>query len=312
MAPATKITLVVSEDEIAQSPPAQWAVSHLTSALSARQISVSHGGRVEDAETSDLCILVAGASSHAASIVPDLPTDDWTTAPESFILADSEIDGRKVLLAVGSDALGLVYALTELADRVACADDPAEGLEFDRPLIQTPANRIRGIARYFCSDIEDKTWYHDRGFWERYLSNLVTQRFNRFSLTLGLGYNFPRNVYDTYFYFAYPFLLDVPGYSVRVPGLSDEERDRNFESLKYIAAETGRRGLQFQLALWTHAYEWVDSPNANYVIEGLSAETHAAYCRDALHQILVACPDITGVTFRIHGESGIPEGSFDF
>src|SRR5262249_32362429 len=51
---------------------------------------------------------------------------------------------------------------------------------------------------------------------------------------------------------------------------------------------------------------------ANYTIEGLTAENHALYCRDALTALLRACPAIAGVTFRIHGESGVTEGSYDF
>src|ERR1019366_4242917 len=35
-------------------------------------------------------------------------------------------------------------------------------------------------------------------------------------------------------------------------------------------------------------------------------------CRDALAAILKSCPQITGLTMRIHGESGIPEGSYPF
>jgi hypothetical protein len=69
--------------------------------------------------------------------------------------------------------------------------------------------------------------------------------------------------------------------------------------------------LHFQLGLWTHAYQWTQSPKANYRIEGLTSETHAPYCRDALRAVLTACPNINGVTFRIHGESGVPEGNYD-
>jgi hypothetical protein len=82
--------------------------------------------------------------------------------------------------------------------------------------------------------------------------------------------------------------------------------------LRYIAAETSARGLQFQLGIWTHAYQWTDSPNAYHRIEGLTAENHAQYCRDALAMILKACPEIQGLTMRVHGESGIPEGSYGF
>ena len=81
--------------------------------------------------------------------------------------------------------------------------------------MQQPANQIRGIGRIFASAVEDKGWYNDRSFWRRYLTELATQRFNRFHLALGLGYDQPSGLSDTYFYFAYPFLISVPGYNVR-------------------------------------------------------------------------------------------------
>src|SRR5207248_7042071 len=108
-----------------------------------------------------------------------------------------------------------------------------------------------------------------------------------------------------YLHFAYPFLLAVPGYAVRAVGLPDAERDQNLDMLRFASDEAAARGLHFQLGLWTHAYEWADSPRANYTIAGLTPETHAAYCRDALRALLRACPSVGGVTLRVHGESGV-------
>ncbi len=59
------------------------------------------------------------------------------------------------------------------------------------------------------------------------------------SLPLGIGYDFLREVTDAYFLFAYPFLLNVPGYNVRAVGLPDAERDRNLETLQYISRASG-------------------------------------------------------------------------
>jgi hypothetical protein len=92
---------------------------------------------------------------------------------------------------------------------------------------------------------------------------LVTHRINRFNMTFGVQYNYPMEVSDVYFYFTYPFLFSVPGYAVRVRGLPDDERDRNLETLRFIGQETVRRGLDFQVALWTHGYKF-NSPRANY------------------------------------------------
>ena len=166
--------------------------------------------------------------------------------------------------------------------------------------------------RLFVSEIEDKPWFYDRQMWPRYFDMLAQNRFNRFHLAFGIGYDFLRQVTDAYFLFAYPFWMDVPGFRVRVPGLADAERARNLETLRFISEQAAQRGLHFQLGVWMHGYRWENSPQANYTIEGLDAESHGPYCREALARVLRACPAIGGVTLRIHGESGVQEGSYAF
>ena len=97
------------------------------------------------------------------------------------------LDRRQFLLA------------TAAAPLLRAADPPA-------------AARVRGMMRLFVSDVEDKPWFNDREMWPAYFSMLAEQRFNRFQLAFGIGYDFLREVTDAYFVFAYPFLLDVPGY----------------------------------------------------------------------------------------------------
>ncbi|MBI3972096.1 MAG: hypothetical protein HY332_12465 [Chloroflexi bacterium] len=298
-------------DEIANQPPVNWAVDELQRALDARGVSSEQSDAL--AQPARLTILVAGPATRAAQDILRAAAVSLPDAPEAIALATGSAGGQPVVLAAGTDVRGLVYAVLELADRVNYATgDPVAALQPRHAVVERPSNPIRSIARLFTSDVEDTSWFHDRSFWQQYLTELATQRYNRFNLTLGLGYNFPRHVPDAYFYFAYPFLVDVPGYRVRATNLPDEERDRNLATLQFIGDEVKRRGLHFQLALWTHAYEWIDSPSANHYIEGLNAENHAAYCRDALRLVLEQVPAIDGLTFRIHGESGIPEGSWDF
>jgi hypothetical protein len=308
--PAVAIALDKSDTVVAE-PPVRWAVEQLREALAARRVATQVYQWLASAPVSQECILVAGRTSHFSRSLLAEAGLSLPDAPEALALARGRIARWKILLAAGSDARGLVYALLELADRVNFATDPIAALKAVKPVSERPANSIRSIARGFNSDVEDKSWYQDRDFWPPYLTMLAANRFNRFNLTLGLGYDFATGLRDTYFYFAYPFLLAVPGYDVRAVPLPDAERENNLAMLRFISEETARRGLHFQLGIWTHAYQWTRSPDANYVIEGLTPETQAPYCRDALRALLAACPAISGVTFRVHGESGVPEGSYD-
>jgi hypothetical protein len=298
-------------DAVVTQPPVQWAVEQLCDALAARGVAAQIFQSLNEALPSQVCVFVAGRASRLAQQLLDAAGISLPDVPEALALARGKIGKRTILLAAGSDARGLVYALLELADRVKFSAGPLAALKIEKPVSERPANSIRSVARGFNSDVEDKSWFQDKAFWPPYLTMLAANRFNRFSLTLGLGYDFASGLRDTYFYFAYPFLLPVPGYNVRAVPLPDAERDRNLAMLKFISDETARRGLHFQLGIWTHAYQWTKSPDANYTIEGLTPETQAPYCRDALRALLAACPAISGVTFRVHGESGVPEGSYN-
>ena len=135
------------------------------------------------------------------------------------------------------------YALTELADRVALSDGGLfDGGLFgeDFPLCEAPASRVRSMCRAFISEAEDRPWFHDKAQWIAYLDILASNRFNRFSLSLGMGYDYPYHnhvISDVHLHFPYPFLIDVPGYQVRVAELADVERDGNLDMLKFIGRE---------------------------------------------------------------------------
>lgn len=296
--PNRTVTIIAPPaDPLIASAPVQWATSELSEALTAQAITVALHENLSQANRSALCIVVA--------------TDEPNT-PESFTLTPATIDRRQVLHVTAPDSRGLTYALLELSDRVRTSADPFAALSIKTPVSESPANSVRGINRLFTSDVEDKPWFNDREMWPHYLAMLATHRFNRFSLALGIGYDFIRQVTDAYFLFPYPFFLAVPGYQVRANPLPDSERDSNLAMLQFISQQTVARGLEFQLGLWMHGYQWIESPHPNYTIEGVTKQNHAAYCRDAVRLLLQKCPAISGITFRVHGESGVEEGSYDF
>ena len=322
-APSPRVSVVVdANDTIAFSDPVKRAAGQLRKALVAKGAICEIVQSPDQAQGSAFCVLVTSAGSTLAHSFSQ--AGGALAGPESIRLTPGRLASTPATWVCATGPRGFIYGLLELAERVQFNRDPVATLHATGTLEENPANEVRSMARAFCSEIEDKGWYYDKDFWRGYLDLLVASRFNRFNFAFGFGYDFPRGVTGDYFHFPYPYLVEVPGYDVRVvrltneageqnlPPFTAEEREKNLEMLRFIAAETGARGLQFQLGIWTHAYEWTDSPHAHHRIDGLTPQTHAAYSRDALAMILKACPEIQGLTLRVHGESGIPEGSYPF
>lgn len=288
---ATHATIGIDlADPIAVSRPVAWALSRLREALAAKGVTV----------------MMTPASVVAYRLSIGRAAD---AGMEDVRLSSPEPNRTSVR---SGGARGLVYGLMELTERVQASVDPLAALHVPQPIIERPASRVRSLLRAFCSKVEDPAWFYHKDGWSRYLDLIVASRFNRVQMAFGFGWDFPRGVTEDYFHFVYPYLVDVPGYNVRVEPLIPGERERNLDLLKFVTREAGLRGLDFQLGIWTHAYQWTDSPNAQHRITGLTPETHAPYCRDALAMLLRECPDVTGISMRVHGESGIPEGSYDF
>jgi hypothetical protein len=310
---ADRIALVVDPgDTIATAKAPQWALGELEEALGRAGAAVRTIARVAQARDGERCVVASGASMPVAQDALTRARAAIASAPEALAIANARIGGRDALVAAGTDARGLVYALLELADRVRSGQTPAAALDQPAPVVERPSNAVRSVMRQFTSEVLDRDWFDRRDMWPAYLTMLATQRFNRLHLAFGLGYDALQQVADSYLLFLYPFLVRVPGYDVRVTNVTDADRERNLDMLRYISEQTVARGLEFQLGVWMHGYELVNSPRARHVVEGLTPATHAAYCRDALTTVLRACPAISSVGLRIHGESGIAEGSYDF
>ena len=299
------------DDRVARSASCRWALDKLKESIQKHDVKVAEFASLQQAPQGSFCVVASDSRREFARTKIKESRLTVSNAAESLALIPFSDGDRHGTLACG-DARGLTYALLELCDRVEYSDRPLTVLEQPTPIAETPFNAVRSIGRIFCSEVQDKPWFNNREMWPAYFDMLATQRFNRFSLNFGIGYDFLDDVSDAYFLFAYPFLVSVPGYGVRVANLPDAERDRNLEMLRFISAQAVAHGIDFQLGIWTHGYSWGPLSEPNYTIVGVTPKNHAMYSRDALTTLLRACPDISGITLRTHGESGVREGSYGF
>ncbi len=239
-----------AHDPLAGAAPVQWAAEQLRAALAAKGALCRIVAPGERARGSAFYVVVNSAGVTPAATTPHLAA--WNGGAESFSLTPGRFAGMPATIVSGSDVRGYVYGLLELAERVRFGADARTALHLAQPVLEKPANEVRSVGRYFCSEVEDKPWLYDREFWLGYLDLLVACRFNRFCLAFGLEYDFPKGVTSDYLHFPYPYLLNVPGYNVRVmqraapdgtvlPApveLSDSERKMNLDALKFIAGQT--------------------------------------------------------------------------
>ena len=233
-----------------------------------------------------------------------------TKKNESFAI----IPYNKIILIYANDSRGFIYSITELADIIKYSKN--NKLILEKEIIESAETKIRSISKCFESIDEDKAWFYNKKSWDDYLTLLISERFNRFTLTLGMQYNYPYGnefIKDVYLYLPYPFIVQPKGYKIKLSKFSKKERKKNLNIIQYISKEAEKRGLEFQLAIWTQRYDFDEVPNANFQIlnypKGLN---YAKYCRDSLSLILKKCPSITGITLRVHVECGIPEKDYSF
>lgn len=297
------VQLGSDDHEFGERDPLRWALGQLRSRLADAGVEARVGGEVP-VGCSALRIVVARRDhrwGRAALAGYDVGVP---CGPEAFVLARPGGE-RGPIVVVGGHERGLAYGVLELADLLIDEDDPLERLASVAPTCQTPATPVRSVVRAFsCAD--DVSWLHDREFWTSYLTELAMNRVNRIQLAFGMGCAGDNpGVRDNYLRFAYPFLIDAPGYDIRAEGVSATERDRNLAALRFASDEAARRGIQFQLGIWSHAVE--HESNQRYPIHGLTAANHASYAGVALGQLLRSCPSITGLTLRMRPDDDGPE-----
>src|SRR5262249_7578444 len=148
------ISLVADPDDpVASSPSAAWALQELVAAIAQRGLTVRRLSNLDQAPSSDLCIVAAGSRAAIAEALLKGTRKPDPSSPESLALIPSTYQGRQILLSTGSDARGLMYALLELADRVRHGQNPLQQLRLQKPIIEEPFNQVRSIGKLFVSDV---------------------------------------------------------------------------------------------------------------------------------------------------------------
>lgn len=204
--------------------------------------------------------------------------------PECYTLARDSV--------TAGDERGLMYGLLAAAEQMRDTGRIANASG-------CPSVPMRGI-RYFLHNRDlERDWYYSREYWDQYFAMLARNRFNRFNLVFAHQTN--------YLAPPYPFWLALPEFpQIRVPGLSDADREKNLAMLQYISQAAAGHGIDFTLGVWEHNIQTTPH-KMTPTTEGITRENVGPYSYAALKKILQLCPGIRSVQMRTNEESGIPK-----
>jgi hypothetical protein len=261
-------------------------------------------------------VLVAGIAKES-EIITDLSGKlrlELPSKQEELLIQHARLNGRKILCVCGADPLGLAYGLYDVADRIAWPAPGLPPLSDVQNLRESPAVRDRSLSIYSMQQAYFEKRLFDEKYWEKYLDNLVRNRFNNFSFLFA---------YESSGFLAppYPWFFDLPEFpEVKAAGVDKTQQDHYLRALNRVIQMTHERGLKFTLGIWDHIYDghssyytegvWDHLPIVNgrrprWPVEGLTDKNLVAYTPKALERFLELVPDLDAIQFRMHGESGL-------
>ncbi len=189
------------------------------------------------------------------------------------------------------------------------APDAASPLSEVRDAFEKPAVPERALSLYTMHRAHFESVFFNEDYWARYFDLLARNRFNSFALLFA---------YEASGYFApaYPCFFDVEEFpDVRVVGLAKPQQQRYLAALRRLIRMAHNRGFNFTVGLWDHIYrggvqgptEFAKQPTPG-LVWGLNERNLTAYIAAALTKFLRELPEVDGIQFRMHSESGLRPG----
>ena len=292
-------------------PAAQHGINTLQQAMVAHNLSVETSSSLSNV-AGDLIIIAgtADGSGDAAALLQDRNVT-LPTGPEALVIRRTEVADKPALILCGSDARGLMYAALDAADRISWSKQSADPLRHVSDVDEQPDILERAVSIYTMQRAHFESRLYDTAYWERYFNLLAKSRINSFVIVFGYengGFMAP----------PYPYFYDVDEFpDVQFVGITPAEQQRNTQAFRQMIALAHARGIDVVPAIWDHIYRGgvqgggiedadvgAESPTSS-LVWGVTAENLAPYNKAAMRKFLEVFPEIDGLQFRMHGESGL-------
>jgi hypothetical protein len=120
---------------------------------------------------------------------------------------------------------------------------------------------------------------------------------------------------------CYPYFFDTEGFpDVRMVGISPQQQQRNLTAFNNLIKMAHDRGIRFTVGIWDHIYRGgvqgggipgtKEAPNQPIpgLVWGVTGDNLIPYNKTALAKFVKLVPELDGIQFRMHNESGLKHG----
>ncbi len=309
-----EISIVIDE---AFEAPASHGLTKLTDALQAKNVTFEKTKSLDEARGDKIIVAGLGFEAGTASNLLKESGHNPPRIQEALTIFKTNWQDKPVWVICGFDDRGLMYALLDVANRIGWSGSGESVLSKVKEKTEKPDVRDRAISVYTFNRSYWESRFYDEAYWERYLDLMADSRLN--SLVVIFGYEI-----DGFVAPAYPYFFDVEGFpEIGMPGVSPEEQQRNLDALIRLNKMANDRGISFTLGFWDHirgstrrarsiqeganeSFE-EDIQVAPHQVQGVDAENLTYYTLAALNKFIKLMPDLDGIQFRMHDESGLSD-----
>ena len=290
--------------------PIAYGISKLVEAISERDIAVAPLKAIEQADCSH--VIVAGLASERPVVELTMASGlALPKRPEALTIGRVQNGDRCTIVLCGGDAVGLMYAALDTAERIGWATGDEDLFAHVRSTSELPCLTDRSVSTYTMHRRLFEERLYDEMYWEQYFDLLAASRINSYVIIFGYengGFMAP----------IYPYFFGVEEFpDVELYGITDQEQAKNTAALRRVIELAHERGIRFTVGIWDHIYRGgvqgggiagaseLAGKTAPHLVSGLTTENLAPYTKVALRKFLTEFPDIDGIQFRMHWESGI-------
>lgn len=290
--------------------PAAHGIAQLGKAISNRDIPITTVETLEEAKGPP--VIVAGLAAERP--VAELITASGLQLPQHpealSICRIQEHDRSTVVLCVGGP-VGLMYAALDTAQRVSWAAEHEDLFAHVANTSESPCLTDRSVSTYTMQRRLFEQRLYDESYWEHYFDILAKNRINSYVIVFGYengGFMAP----------IYPYFFDVEGFpDVQLHEMTERQQAKNTEAFRRVIDLTHQRGIRVTAGIWDHIYRGgvqgggiagaseLAGKKAPHLVRGVTAENLAPYTKAALREFLTVFPEIDGIQFRMHWESGL-------